>query len=285
MKIGIDSYCYHRFFGEVYPDQKPARRPMTVDDFLARAKQLDVDGVSLETCFLPSTDDAYLSELKGKLDGYGFDRVWAWGHPFGLERGKNEDAFKELLEFIPKAAVIGARVMRMTGSSLDHRFEDHQEQIRALLPWLKTAAKVAEDNGVIIAIENHMDFTSAEVMQMLESVDSKHFGVNFDSGNFLRLLDDPVAAMELLAPYVYSTHIKDLCVSSLYGASDHRFFSGVPVGMGIVDNDKLAGILAKHNYEGFLAVEIDQPAPEWQELEDEAVGISIKALREIGEKY
>ena len=22
MKVGIDSYCYHRFFGEVYPDQK-----------------------------------------------------------------------------------------------------------------------------------------------------------------------------------------------------------------------------------------------------------------------
>ena len=26
MKVGIDSYCYHRFFGEVYPDQKePAK--------------------------------------------------------------------------------------------------------------------------------------------------------------------------------------------------------------------------------------------------------------------
>ena len=22
MKVGIDSYCYHRYFGEVYPDQK-----------------------------------------------------------------------------------------------------------------------------------------------------------------------------------------------------------------------------------------------------------------------
>jgi hypothetical protein len=26
MKVGIDSYCYHRFFGEVYANQaKPAR--------------------------------------------------------------------------------------------------------------------------------------------------------------------------------------------------------------------------------------------------------------------
>lgn len=26
MKIGIDSYCFHRFFGEVYEDHGPNRR-------------------------------------------------------------------------------------------------------------------------------------------------------------------------------------------------------------------------------------------------------------------
>jgi len=46
MKIGIDSYCYHRFFGEVYPQQK-APRPMSLEDFLRRARELEVDGVSL----------------------------------------------------------------------------------------------------------------------------------------------------------------------------------------------------------------------------------------------
>ena len=48
MKVGIDSYCYHRFFGEVYPGQKPAAQPYTMDSFLVRAKQLGCDGVSLE---------------------------------------------------------------------------------------------------------------------------------------------------------------------------------------------------------------------------------------------
>ena len=41
MKVGIDSYCYHRFFGEVYPDQKPPAKNMTMEDFLARAKELE----------------------------------------------------------------------------------------------------------------------------------------------------------------------------------------------------------------------------------------------------
>jgi hypothetical protein len=38
MKVGIDSYSYHRFFGEVYPNQQPAPRPDTMDSFLDRAK-------------------------------------------------------------------------------------------------------------------------------------------------------------------------------------------------------------------------------------------------------
>jgi len=47
MKVEMDSYCYHRFFGEVYPDQKPPAKNMTMQDFLKRAKELNVDGVSL----------------------------------------------------------------------------------------------------------------------------------------------------------------------------------------------------------------------------------------------
>ena len=67
VKIGIDSYCFHRFFGEVYPQQKPPPYEMTMDDFLDLAKELDVDGVSLESCFFPRYDAAYLSDLKAKL--------------------------------------------------------------------------------------------------------------------------------------------------------------------------------------------------------------------------
>jgi len=92
LKIGIDNYSYHRFFGEVYPQQKAPAKQLTTEDFLERAKQLGVDGVSLESCFIKSFDGGYLAELKSALDDYQFDRVWAWGHPDGLEGGKNEEA-------------------------------------------------------------------------------------------------------------------------------------------------------------------------------------------------
>ncbi len=281
MKIGIDSYCYHRFFGEVYPDQKPPVKNMTMLDFLKRAKELDVDGVSLESCFFPSYDEGWLRELKAQLDDYGFDRVYAWGHPDGLERGQNLDAYNDMVASIPRAKAIGAEVMRVTGSSLMFRHEPHGPQIQALIKMFKDAVKVAEDLGIKMAVENHIDFTADEILQILEGVNSKNFGLNFDTGNFLRLLDDPVRGMEKLAPYVLATHVKDLMPDKNASPTDWFFFAGVPVGKGLIDNYKLAEYLKKAGFTGFLAVEIDHPHTEWTELEDEAVAISVKELRKI----
>ena len=36
MKVGIDSYCYHRLFGEVYDHQETPDRLITLEDFLKR---------------------------------------------------------------------------------------------------------------------------------------------------------------------------------------------------------------------------------------------------------
>ena len=281
MKVGIDSYCYHRFFGEVYPDQKPPTKKFTMQDFLKRANELEVDGVSLESCFFPTFDEGWLKDLKAQLDDYKMDRVYAWGHPDGLERGKNEAAYKDMLAHIPRARTIGAEVMRVVGSSLMFRHEPHGPQIKALVDQFKEAVKVAKDNGVKMAVENHIDFTADEILQLLEEVGSDNLGLNFDTGNFLRLLDDPIRGMEKLAPYVYATHVKDLMPDKNASPTDWFFFAGVPVGKGLINNQKLAQILAKANFKGFLAVEIDHPHTDWTDCEDEAVSISVKELKRI----
>lgn len=281
MKVGIDSYCYHRFFGEVYPDQKPPVKNMTMEDFLKRAKELKVDGVSLESCFFPNFDEGWLKNLKSQLDEYGFDRVFAWGHPDGLERGQNWTAYEEMIACVPRAKAIGADVMRVVGSSLMFRHEPHGPQIKALVKMFKQAIPIAKEYGVKMAVENHIDFTSEEILQLLEEVDSEYLGLNFDTGNFLRLLDNPVKGMEKLAPFVYATHVKDLMPDKNASPTDWFFFAGVPVGKGLIDNKALAQMLHKANYKGFLAVEIDHPHTEWTGREDEAVELSIKELKQI----
>lgn len=283
MKIGIDSYCFHRYFGEVYPHQTapPEDEKMTMEDFLDFAKKLDVDGVSLESCFFPSFEKEWFIDLKAKLDDYGFDRVYAWGHPDGLEAGKNHDAYDDMIAQIPNAQLIGADVMRIVASSLMFRFEPHGPQIDILVDWLKDAVKVAEEYNVKLAVENHIDYTADECVEILDRVDSPYLGLNLDTGNFLRLLDDPVEGAKKLADRVYATHIKDLKPVKGLNATEWYFFSSTPVGDGLVNNQALAQILFDANYQGFLAVETDSLHPDYENQEHAAAEQSVKELKKI----
>lgn len=283
MKIGIDSYSFHRFFGEVYPQQLPPPRRMTLEDFLARAKELDVDGVSLESCFFPSLSSDYLRQVKRLLDDYEFDRVYAWGHPDGLEGGSNQQAYKEMVQSLEYASQIGARVMRVVGSSLRFRHQPHQPQLERLTIMFREAVKVAESWGIKMAIENHIDFTADEMVHLLDAVDSSYLGINFDTGNFLRLLDDPIKGMAKLAPRVYATHTKDLKVQKGVPADEWYFFSSAPVGDGVVDNQKLVQMLADAGFDGVLAVEIDFLHPDYNNDEDAAVARSVVELRRLAQ--
>ena len=282
MKIGIDSYCFHRFFGEVYPEQEQPSTTMTLEDFIEFARALDVDGVSLESCFIPQREDkGYMENIKATLDAYNLDRVYAWGHPDGLEGGKNEAEYQEMIKSFEHAGAIGAKVMRVVGSSLMFLHEPHQPQIERLTGMFREAVKVAQDYDIKMAVENHIDFTSDEILQLIENVGSPYFGLNFDTGNFLRLLDDPIKGMEKLAKYTYATHIKDLKVQKGIAPDEWFFFSSTPVGDGYVDNQRLAQMLKDAGYDGFLAVETDFLHPDYNSDEHAAIRQSVEALRGI----
>jgi 3-oxoisoapionate decarboxylase len=281
MKAGIDSYSYHRFFGEVYPEQVAPPKPMSVEGFLKRAHELGADGVSLESCFLPSFDEGFLRDLRAHLDEYHLDRVFAWGHPRGLEAGKSEKAFQEMLAAFRYAQIVGAPVMRVVSSNRAFRGEPHQPQIERLKELYRRAVKVAAEYDIKIAVENHLDYNSAELLEILESVNSSYLGINFDSGNFLRLHEDPAVAMQKLASSVFATHLKDLRVTPGIAPDQWNYYTTVAIGDGIVDNGRLVQMLNNVGYQGLLAVEIDFLHPDYNNDEDAAVARSVKAIKRM----
>jgi len=254
---------------------------MTLEDFIETARSLAVDGVSLESCFFPSVEPSYLAGIRAMLDSYGLDRVYAWGHPDGLEGGTNEAAYGEMLNSLKHAQAIGATVMRVVGSSLRFRNQPHGPQLERLTRMFRKAVRVAEEYGIRMAIENHIDFNGREMLSLLRSVDSPFLGINFDTGNFVRLLDDPVEAMDALAPYTYASHIKDLKIQRGVPANEWYFFSSAPVGDGVVDNAKLIEKLWRAGFNGILAVEIDFLHPDYGNDEHSAVAASVNELRRL----
>jgi sugar phosphate isomerase/epimerase len=261
--------------------QKPAPRPYTMDSFLDRAKTLGCDGVSLESCFFPEFGGKYLSGLRRKLDDLGFDRVYAWGHPDGLEAGGSLKGKGEMIAHIEHAKQLGAGVMRVVGSSLMFRFAPHEPQLKILAEWFREATDIASKHGIRLAVENHIDYNSDEILWLIQQVGSENFGINLDTANFLRVLDDPVEAARKLARHVFATHVKDLRPVKGVGVREWYYFSCVAAGEGLIEIEKIAQVLKDSGYQGFLAFETDMPHPDYVEREEEMIEKSIRHLKSV----
>jgi 3-oxoisoapionate decarboxylase len=270
MNIGIDSYCYHRFFEDLPPGQPRLVEKRTIDDLIAAAIKFGVDGLSLETVFMPALDPGFLRELKAKLDAAGLERVLAWGHPHGLEMGNSPSALADLRAHIPSAVAIGASVMRMVcGSFAFFDQEPAGDSIERLTPILKELAAEAGGQGVTLAMENHGDFLAADSARLVDSVDSPYFRVTLDTGNNLRLLEDPLEVVRILAPYAVATHLKDIIATGNGSPREWRtFWPSIGLGNGIIDLQAAMRILKDTGYTGLLCVEIDTvPSGRSEDLE------------------
>ncbi|MBW1698387.1 MAG: sugar phosphate isomerase/epimerase [Deltaproteobacteria bacterium] len=282
-KIGVDDFSYHRFYGWIIPGQSDPGKRWTHDEFIERATELKLDAVSMETCFMPGLERSFLEELRAKLEDRAIEGMLSWGHPRGLETGKNREAAEGLKRFIELAPCFGNNTVRIVGGGLADRNEEPiRPQIDRIIRVLKEIVEVAAEHDLTLAMENHMDFTADEQIEILEAVGSPYLKVLLDTGNNLRLLEDPIEVVKKLAPYAVATHVKDITATGRGSPAKEwrKFWPSVPLGKGIIDLPQMLKILKENNYRGSLNVEIDFLDPGWPD-DDRAVEESIEYLRKI----
>ncbi|MBD5560039.1 MAG: sugar phosphate isomerase/epimerase [Clostridia bacterium] len=286
IKTGIDSYCYHRFFGVVYPGQeKPAQR-MSLNDFMQEAARLGAKGISLHASFLERLEEPYMREVAGEIEGFGFDAVYAWTGPGdleGLAGGPHADAFAQLMRDIPLAHLLGAKVVRVTSAGYASRQpREAGEMMAPLVEGFKAAAAVAKDYGMQLAFENQAAFTPQQLLQMTEQVDSEHFGLCLDTGNFVRQLVDPLDAIDLLGLHARVVLLKPVALNSgEAGISDWYFFGGVPAGQGLSDDQAAFDLLERAGYQGLVLYSLDHPQSGWYGREKEVCMMSMHQIEKM----
>ncbi len=281
MKPGIDTYCFHRFFGDWYRglQHDPGRR-LTLWQALDHCAALGVGGVSLESCYLPRDQAGFVPRLRDALAAGGLDPVWAWGHPDGLASGAAPEALDDLTAQAELAAACGARVMRICAGSRRTRPETWSAHRAALLPLLRRAAEAGAAHGIVLAIENHIDLFADELLDLLTTIGSPFLGVCLDTANQIRIGEDNGAALRRLAPWARATHVKD--VARLEGAPPgFASWPAVPLGAGVVDLPAVLSELRAAGYGGLLAVEIDYLHPRHGSDELAALAASVDALRAL----
>jgi sugar phosphate isomerase/epimerase len=118
---------------------------------------------------------------------------------------------------------------------------------------LKRAEPVAREHGVKLAVENHKDFRTDELVDLLKGIASEFVGVCLDTGNNLALLENPVGTVEGLAPFTLTVHLKDMGVEE---AGDGFRLSEVPLGQGILDLKAIAAAIRKGNQKARFQLEM-----------------------------
>ncbi|MFM7107587.1 MAG: sugar phosphate isomerase/epimerase family protein [Planctomycetaceae bacterium] len=215
-------------------DSAPRRRgiPLGFDNFAVRALDWDVpqlvdhavalgcDAVFV-TDFGPfrgKTEDVALADLRARAADRGVALLLgSWSVCPTARRFKKDwgTAEEHLALGIRMAKALGSPAFRVILGDQSDRLPEGgiAARIADTVAVLKRCRPLARDAGVKIAVENHAgDMTSRELLALVEEAGPDAVGVNFDSGNACWALEDPVAALDRLAPHVLTTSLRDTMV-------------------------------------------------------------------------
>ena len=74
------------------------------------------------------------------------------------------------------------------------------------------------DAGIKIAVENHAgDMQARELKMLIEAAGKEYVGACIDSGNAVWTIEDPHLTLDVLAPYVVTSHMRDSYVFNAPG--------------------------------------------------------------------
>lgn len=109
---------------------------------------------------------------------------------------------------------------------------------------IRLAEPIVRKHKMKLAVENHKDWKAQELADIIKNLSSEWVGVTLDFGNNFSLLEESDHVISTLAPYAFSTHIKDLGVKEY---EKGFLLSEVPLGTGIVDLKSGVDLCKKYN--------------------------------------
>jgi sugar phosphate isomerase/epimerase len=157
------------------------------------------------------------------------------------------------------------------------------EQLKMVAGQLQSAAPLAEAHGIRLAVENHCDSFSDEILWLLDRVDNPAVGACIDTVNGLHVTEDPMAAIANLAPRAYTNHFRDDRIE--FTRWGFRLV-GAAVGEGDIDMHRAYEIFRDHSGMQRINIEteLDTPLDNMQaalDMEIDAIRRSVRYCRQV----
>ena len=209
-------------------------------DLLDHCHQIGAGGVQV---VVNGWTDDFAKSVRDRREKLGMYLEGSIGLP------KKADEVASFEQGVIRAKEAGAQILR-TVCSGGRRYEYLHSQAafadleKNALISLKLAEPVLQKHKVKLAVENHKDWRVQELVGIMKQINSEWIGVTLDFGNNIALIEDPTEVVQTLAPYTFSTHVKDMGVENY---ADGFLLSEVPLGKGVLDLPAMFALCRKHN--------------------------------------
>jgi sugar phosphate isomerase/epimerase len=209
--LGVDSLCWH---------MRLTTGAITIERVLADAASLGAPVVTLNLHHVSERSLSQLAELRGRAHGLSL-RLLAQGDFIGSPRLGNDISVgvTRIREWVERAAALESPSLRLVSGFYRAELAGQPELIEAERRYVSEVLTRASDNaraaGVRLLLENHSDFTVDEYERIVQDVGRDRMGVFLDLINPVVTFDDPVRAIERLAPLASSGHVRDFELRSI----------------------------------------------------------------------
>ena len=288
MLLGLHTYSFHLHgMGQNWGGYELAwPRVMDIYSLMDEAEDLELDGLHITAVDCESTD---ADNLK-KIARYAEDRDLFLEYNFSLNEEFDTRLNNTFEEAISIAKALGADVAKV---SLDLRrprplcasghHPEVMQQLEKIAEQLHAAAPVAEAAGVNIAVENHTESLSSEVLWLIDQVGHASVGACVDTVNSVMVLEDPMKAIENMVPRSFTNHFCDHRIErDQFGCR----FTGVACGDGDIDLKRALELIKTRSAMERINIEVEwdagtDPPEEARRKEREAVERSIRYCRDV----
>ncbi len=273
--LALDEWCY---------SQSLLSGAMTHFDIIRRAGELGVQGVGLDYFLMPEEAKQNPARLRDALKKNGLELVLGFGFPFAAAGVAWPFLQGRLKQFFAVAAACEVNVCRVVGGVVApikgfpplHLSLGKQAEIKETARNLKRFCRQAQDQGLVVALEYHMDYTAREMLEILERANAPNLKITLDTGNAMHLGEDPLEVARLLIPHTAFTHLKDM-----RRVGNHA--ECALMGTGQVSVAEIAAMLKAGGYSGLYCLE-NALSPAQKKHEDEWVEKGIGMLRNYSKK-
>lgn len=214
MKLGFHTYGFYLHgIGQLWGGfTLPWPSQMNLWQLMDHCADVGLEGLHLDDAALETLDPKYLNRVRDRAR----EMNLYLEYNFSMNASYDPSLNHSIEEGLQIAKYLGADLGKISVDVVRPRplaaskfHPDVMVQLEAFVKEVKLATPLAEKHGIRLAIENHADTFSEEILWIIDKINHPMVGACVDTANGFHVTEDPTVAVKNLAPRAFTNHFRD----------------------------------------------------------------------------